>query len=77
MANEGVSLSEVKSIVNSLECSPSKNDSDGAGAGGKPSIAVTGEATSSKEKTGPFTMSRSSGKVPGYKSKFARGARQE
>ena len=77
MANESVSLPEVKSIVNSLECSPSKNDSHGAGAGGKPSIAVSGEATSSKEKTGPFTMTRQSGKIPGYKSRFARGARQE
>ncbi len=77
MANTNVSMDEVKKIVSGLECSPSMHDGDGGKVGGKPSIAVGGTAAAGSEQTSEFKMSRQSGKIPGYKSKFARGARQE
>lgn len=80
MANDAVSTETVKKTVSSLECSPSMHDESGK-YGGAPNILPTAKSSSavtvSKEKTSEFQMSRQSGKVPGYKSKFAKGARQE
>jgi hypothetical protein len=67
---------EVKSVCDGLECSPSAN-SKPAPSGGKAKLIRHAASPAASGSTGDFTMSRQSGKIPGYKTGFARGARQE
>jgi hypothetical protein len=67
---------EVKAECEKLECSPSSN-SKPAPSGGKAKLIRHSATPAASGSTGEFTMSRVSGKIPGYKTGFARGARQE
>lgn len=83
MANTNVSREEVKSIVNGLECSPSKTDAKG-NYGGKPSISPTAKnggvsatgGTHLATHTSEFQMSDRGKKLPNYQTKFAKKAEQ-
>lgn len=83
MANTNVSREEVKKIVNSLECSPSKSDAKG-NYGGKPSINPTTKnggqsatgGTHLATHTSEFQMSDRGKKLPNYVSGFAKKAEQ-
>lgn len=82
MATGGQTHSEVKSVLDRLEVSPSAND-DGAPFRSHPSITVTGKRSANAGRytlstpESEFQMKRNSGTIPGYTRKFARGARQE
>lgn len=83
MANTNVSHAEAKSIVDKLECSPSQHDATG-NYGGAPSISPTAKnnlATGGKHHLATpemeFQMRDRTQGLPNYKTKFARGARQE
>lgn len=83
MANQHISHAEAKAIVDKLECSPSQHDSHG-NYGGQPSISPTGKNSESPTggthlatHTSEFQMADRDRKLPNYKTKFAKGARQE
>ncbi len=76
MANESVSIEQNKSIVNSLEISPSKHDGSGH-AGGPATIKVGGSAGPGKTALATPEMELQYKGVPGYSGKFAKGATQE
>jgi hypothetical protein len=76
MANESVSIEQNKSIVESLECSPSLHDS-GSHPGGKAKITVGGKAAPSKTALATPESEFQYKGVPGYKGGFAKGATQE
>lgn len=81
MATGQLSHGEVKSICDSLECSPSQHDDHGK-YGGKPNIGVTeksGEAVTSNQAgdhTGEFSMTDRGRQLPNYKGQFAKKAPQ-
>lgn len=76
MATSSLHPDEVKRICDRLEVSPSQHDK--MIGFNPPSISRRGiSAASGTNAVSDFQMSRRSGKVAGYTTKFARGARQE
>ena len=73
MTND-MSVEQVKAICEKLECSPSSN-SKPAGSGGKPSLTRHASNFAASGSTG--TLDRAYRGKPGYKGKYAKGARQE
>jgi hypothetical protein len=76
MATGGLGRDEVKAIEDKLECSPSASSMP-AKSGGRAKLMRNSGNVAASGSTSEFKMERRSGKIPGYTSKFARGARQE
>jgi hypothetical protein len=79
VGRRGLSHGEVKSICDSLECSPSAND-DGPAFRGHPNVTPGGRSANAKSyhlstPESSMTFSRNT-KIAGFSDKFARGARQ-
>jgi hypothetical protein len=76
MANVNVTHSEVKSICDSLECSPSQHDAHG-NYGGKSSLSPkNSQAAAGGKQTGDFKMTDRGRTLPHYTKGFAKKASQ-
>jgi len=73
MATGGMTPSEVKAECDRLECSPSQS-SKPASSGGKGKLIRNSAKPAASGSTGTFENGHG---IPGYRGKFARGARQE